>query len=75
MDPTELLGEGLLRQFASLKSLEAMLEVLIAKQTELLEKNLQEAVNFSTMEIAEVSLMVRPPAAASSPSHSQISFR
>lgn len=55
----DLLAQGLLSQFTSLKELEAMLTELIRKQEELLGSDLIESQDFQSSEEAkEVSLMV-----------------
>lgn len=60
MDSINLLSEGLLEQFSSLKSLEETLTQLLTKQSEQLNSYVMK-LNFYTsdQEIAEISLMVK----------------
>lgn len=55
----DLLSAGLLTQFSSLKEIEKLLDQLLAKQNEMLQKDIK-TLNFyeSEEQTAEISLMV-----------------
>lgn len=60
MNPVDLLSNGLLDQFTSLKDLEKQLTQLLSKQCEMLENDFNELNHYKTDEqLAEISLMVR----------------
>lgn len=60
MNPVDLLSNGLLDQFTSLKDLEKQLSQLLSKQCEMLENDFKELNHYQTdQQLAEISLMVR----------------